>query len=416
MGRKQFRKKPSFIARALNARYYTPKVFVFLSELSLMANQNSLCSDLPIEILHEISNHLPTHKDLSSFRLVCSHWRNSAPIKPCLPLVLLKSLESYPRHLECRHPCSELACYKLHRRRRYIPQEVYYVYCSYKDWLLTASLKDHKTLAMTIYNPSTRKFISLAGTHEMLNVLSPKPGAIDGELEQTTGSLHWPYSICLRKLVLSTTCTHPVTSNKDNLVAMAILDYFGSSPPLKLVFCRDGDETWTAVNIPLDRLSLACVGGRFFYALGKEWRLYALDIGPPVKLRVLSMRPPGVAQTLDDCHLVGCCGDLLMVCHGYELNQERYVFEVFKAVNLEGAEPKWMMVEDLGDRAIFISSSTSSDFSIEAASEYFECRRNCIYFCRMLMTGYDEERCKRMAGWTGEYDLENGNITFLSDE
>ncbi|KAL1811097.1 hypothetical protein DCAR_0623214 [Daucus carota subsp. sativus] len=187
----------------------------------------------------------------------------------------------------------------------------------------------------------------------------------------------------------------------------------------RLALLKSGDVKWTVIDdMPAPYDDVVFYKGSF-YAVDSTGRTVMVDVGSsPVSVRFVADSVFGG----DTKMLVDGCGELFMVDkflsvgpeddegfdgdEEFDYMSERTVrFEVFK---LDKSGEKWIKVENLEDRIIFLGDNCA--FSA-LASNFVGCKGNCILFTNSSKV---EDGVLKSRG-ISVFDLESGSIGPLAD-
>ncbi|KAL5720238.1 hypothetical protein ACHQM5_012920 [Ranunculus cassubicifolius] len=371
-------------------------------------------TDLCWDLLTQIKCHLSLH-DLVHFNFVCSNWR-SVSVKQVryvsrmpwliVPYVVDDRSGSADRHLNmCRD--GVLGFYSIIDGVTYkveIPELYERRICgSSFGWLISV----HANSEMQLVNPLSRKVLNLPALTNSPDVVGTIVSENRGVFYRVSGYLNresyadWHQSaVDLRESFIYKAITSP---ESDSMVQTPIVVCL----PLKLAnlfFCRQGDESWTTID---------CQNNRYSDITFFNGDLYALCMSGEVDIvrGLVGFSPPitslfaSISMTHDwrqtNNYLVASSTELLQVVRFYSIwvcpenvrtelhirgdyrDEVMSVYsgcrftEKFSVFRLDFTAQTWVEVKNLGDRALFVGSNDS--FSV-VASEFPECRGNCIYF------------------------------------
>ena len=185
----------------------------------------------------------------------------------------------------------------------------------------------------------------------------------------------------------------------------------------KLAMFRRGDKKWTIIDdmqSPYD--DVIYFDGKFF-AVDNTGRTVVVDVAdgssPVVKFGANSVFGG------DKKSLVESEGELLLVDTYFSMyldddDHVRWMIErmiQFKVFKLDQSEHKWIEVESLGDRLLFLGDDSS--FSARA-SDFHGCKGNSICFTNISFFSDAEDEDASRSGTIGVFDLDTGSIGPIS--
>ncbi|KAK2974315.1 hypothetical protein RJ640_026876 [Escallonia rubra] len=195
----------------------------------------------------------------------------------------------------------------------------------------------------------------------------------------------------------------------------------------KLAMLKYGEKKWTVIEdlqSPYD--DVLSYDGEF-YAVDNTGRTVVVNVRGPVSVNVIASSVFGG----DKKFLVESCGELYMVDMylsvgpeddlGYNENFEFYEeFDCymsertvkFKVFKLDKSGQKWVEVESLGDRMLFLGDNCTFSAS---SSDFPACRGNCIFFTDLFSYSSRDEDGETKTKGIGVFDLETGVIGPLSN-
>ncbi|XAR60268.1 hypothetical protein NMG60_11033564 [Bertholletia excelsa] len=151
-----------------------------------------------------------------------------------------------------------------------------------------------------------------------------------------------------------------------------------------LAFARPGNRNWVHVKIPSPVESAAWCNGRLCVVIGagalfccesKDCDYGTIEFGA----KHLASQPLSVTIWYD-LSLVEASGDLLLVLRRLSQGGTRdwHKTKHFRVYQLDFEAKKWVKLDDLGDRTLFIGADNSA--MCLRASQVEKCKANCIYF------------------------------------
>ncbi|KAJ4965633.1 hypothetical protein NE237_017482 [Protea cynaroides] len=379
-------------------------------------------SQLPGDVLEVIARRLTTYFDVLRFRAVCSSWRSA--------------ISQRPGHLPCRFPIVpnegfvETTCgFYLSKRTVYrlgLPENRIQTCIGSSEasdgWLIKVEEdvpeKMHllNPLTMTQIKPLPSMFpkvldlsdirISELGQEHVLQYINYRP-FVNSFVD--AGNLY------MEKVAFSSSNSSSAIDDND---AFAILTIHVSG---KLAMFKSGDEKWTIIEdlrSPYD--DVICFKGKF-YAVDNTGRTVIVEPSASVTLTAFPVFGG------DKKYLVESEGDLLLVdlylsmgpgddpCFdNINIDDEFYhridTFIVektvhFKVFKLYEVRQKWVELQSLGDRLLFLGDNCSFSTS---ACEFPGCKGNRIYFTDAFncSNGEDDYGFKEI----GVFNLEDGCI------
>ncbi|XP_044485614.1 F-box protein SKIP23-like [Mangifera indica] len=339
-------------------------------------------SNLPTDILWEITKHLTLLEDLVAFGSVCSLWRFVAiMVKPEFLFKLTPWLMLAPEK-----PTDERSFYSISEDsiRYFILPEVNSRRClSSKGWLLTVAEAD---LNMALLHPFSRFEIELphAKTFEYLHHFHR--GGLDPTLFHVQ---------LISKFVLS---SNPMCT-PDYLV-MVLYGYIG-----EVAYCKHGDKSWTKIKSPpikYPNYDITYYKG-LYYVINWLGQIMQCDLTTNVLVEVAQI--PHEQPSSSTLYMMESAGALIVVKRMiyYEDSEEvTYGTTGFKVFQVELRNNKWSEMKDLGNRTLFVGYNSS--FSAESCY----CKSNCIYFTDDCLEQYI---CKGEGGQDiGIYNMLDGSI------
>ncbi|OVA10870.1 Protein of unknown function DUF295 [Macleaya cordata] len=282
-----------------------------------------------------------------------------------------------------RHGFYNLLENKVHRLN--IPNDRPWRRCcgSSQGWLVLLEERDPTIL---LFNPLTKIQVQLPPLTAFPNVLNFDIRRVGKEylLQSSLGDTPKRHSsdevrdFFIKKVVLSTS----PTSLSQDYVAVAIVDM-----TMELAFCKKGDTEWTMIKDASCFYDDVIYYEGVFYAVHHNGSFTICDVsGPSPSVEIIKLPSPvrrrGVSHA-ETLYLVDLFGELLMVYRLFDpvraIDNRFMVYETigFKVVRLNSRRTKWVNVENLGDRMLFLGTSSSLCL---LAPEFPGCDGNCIYF------------------------------------
>ncbi|GAB2289267.1 hypothetical protein Dimus_023572 [Dionaea muscipula] len=374
-------------------------------------------SDLPSELLVSISEKLMIYADYIRLRSVCLNWRSGLPTTPhhlpCQlpwlmlpPLITTSTSSSTSDHRRSCRGFYNLVNNKVHYLNLPEASRPRRVCCSSLGWLVVVN----ETPEIYCLNPLTRSKVYLPP-------LSTFPNVIDfsfynvGREYIVRNSMGYVYSrnlkqmrdFYLKKVVFSAS-----PGNGGDYIVMAIVNYTG-----EMVYCEGGDDSWRLIE-GATRFSCEDViyDKGLFFGVDKFGKIATVDVRtangrPLVKLKII--KTPVVFGG-DMMYLVNLEDDLLLVTRvlGVQCLSADYLVHKttqFYVHKLDTSEPRWEVVRELGNYALFFGLNSSL---LRSASDFGGCKGNCIYFTD------DHSEYASDDGWRyhdmGIFNLEGGSI------
>ncbi|KAL2512530.1 F-box protein SKIP23 [Abeliophyllum distichum] len=380
-----------------------------------MAESDPEWSQLPRELLHFISQHL-SDTDLLRFRSVCSTWR-SAVSPPCpaangrFPILPNEGI-------------SDTAWgFYLSKRTIYSLQSPSNE-TEIQSWIIKLE-RDNPT-RMHLVHPLTRSVFKMVpdGFPKYFSFLNLRIKELGHEytlqyinFSPLASSIGEAGNLYMEKVAV---CMNFSGSEKDGFVLLTI------HVSGKLVIYKSGDKKWTVINdLPSPYDDVIFREGRF-YAVDTTGRAVVvnLDDGDSPNVSVIAHSVSGG----DKKFLVDSFGDLLLVDkyltvgpeddlgynEGFEFYEEFdcYMSErtvKFKVFRLDENAEKWVEVNNLGDRLLFLGDNCTFSASASEVFGHNECKGNCIFFTDQFFCGREDDWVWKSRG-IGVFNLENGSI------
>ncbi|CAL5402324.1 hypothetical protein CsSME_00025696 [Camellia sinensis var. sinensis] len=388
-------------------------------------------SQLPRELLDLIAKHLQSEIDLIRFRSICSSWRSSVssihdPTPSRFPILPNEGISdtSWGFYLSKR-TIFRLGLPQPHRQTPPNDDDD-------GGWLI--KIEQDLPLRTHLLNPLSR------------SEFKPLPDTFPRNLDLLR------YRVCElgHEYILQYINYRPFAnsiSDAGNLymekVAFCSMGCLGSgfeSAVLltihvsgKLAMFKFGDRRWTIIDdFPSPYDDVIVFDGKF-YAVDNTGRTVAVNVNsssssdstPIVDLIAHSvfggdkkiLVKSGAELLLVDTYLSVGPEDDLAFDEGFEFYEEFdcYTNERtvrFKVFRLDRSEQKWVELENLGDRMLFLGDNCTFSAS---ASEFSGCKGNCIFFTdNYFYLGREEDDVPKGRG-VGVFDLETGNIVSLAN-
>ncbi|XP_043708049.1 F-box protein SKIP23-like [Telopea speciosissima] len=356
---------------------------------------------LPGDVLEVIAKRLSTYFDVLRFRAVCSSWRSAVP--------------QSPRRLPCRFPIVtnegfvETTCgFYLSKRTIYrlgLPEDRIRTCIGSSEasdgWLI--KVEEDVPDMMHLLNPLTETQIkplpsmfpnvldlsdlriSELGQEYVLQYITYRPFA--NSYRPFAHSFVDASNLYMEKIAFSSSNSSSPADDNDNFTLLTI------HVSGKLAMFKSGDEKWTIIedqHSPYD--DVICFKGNF-YAVDSIGRTVIVEHSETVTLTAVH------AFGGDKKYLVESEGDLLLVDlylsmgHGDDPRFENinidddfyerfdsYIVEKtvrFKVFKLYEDRQKWVELQSLGDRLLFLGDNCSFSAS---ACDFPGCKRSHIYF------------------------------------
>ncbi|XP_042493467.1 putative F-box protein At5g55150 [Macadamia integrifolia] len=317
-------------------------------------------SQLLSELLELILDQLTCLSDHLRLASVCSSWRSITISNRCshrlLPFLMLppgdNSTETRPFFNLSSCKISELHIPNIHQK-----------WCcgSSHGWLVTV---DESIGEIQLFNPVSGGSIVLPS----LSTFSYPQHNFEPEFSSNKHYIH--------KAILS---SNPHRTS--NYVVVAIV-----TNTKMLAYWKPGADRWTTIR------SKKWVHFEDFiyhkgllYAVSNNGPVVTYDFSsePPIAREIIGRPPEG--RTCDLYYLVESLGELLLVLRHYKwlaLDYDDYDVIRFKTMKfqvrkLDESKRKWIQMESIGDRILFLGNSYSISLP---AQEFPECRGNSIYF------------------------------------
>ncbi|PIA55487.1 hypothetical protein AQUCO_00700051v1, partial [Aquilegia coerulea] len=317
--------------------------------------------DLPDHILSLIADLLNREKDLIHFGAVCHPWQSvcidtlTRRRSHRLPLLMFATEYYQDDQTRSFYNLTDSTVYDAQVQ---VPHNMHCPGSSH-GWLFTVCPKTFKVPFLSSNNEITLPPLT-AFQHGFVG---------DNILENF-------YVGFLEKAVLS---SNPASD--PNYVIMAI-----NNGSYKLAFYKPGDNVWTSLDSRFVRIVDIIYYRDRFYVINREGQVFSFDFNheEAPKVSTIALHPPEGVRA-DQRYLVESSGYLLQ---------------------LDPIEQKWVELDNLGGRILFLGHNTSLSVS---ASDFPECKPNSIYFTDDYYDGYYEE-----SGFGGHdmgvYDLKNRTI------
>ncbi|KAF6157628.1 hypothetical protein GIB67_037201 [Kingdonia uniflora] len=342
-------------------------------------------SDLPNDLLDELSKHFTIMNDLVRFGAVCVNWHSYFTLNrnrplPCKrprqpPVLMISGQKLQSRYY---HLYSSDGVVETHNIPMTVPHHKF-LYASTHGWLVIGDFHD---LSVHLLNP----FLSVNNRID-LPLLTAMDNCYLVDFYPMKRSYVHAY---INKAALSVNPTY--TSN----YVLMIIYGFGS----QLAFFRPGDNAWTPIGKKGAFFDIVYFKDEF-YAVTQDGEVFACDIHHPhPKLRRVA--PPSPKDRTTDIYLVESLGELLQVKRLFHFSAEPQLttvrFKVFKLVldppirhvkykvgkgkyKQKLIKPTqnmyWVEMKTLHGQAVFVGEN--STFSL-SSSHFPGCKANCIYF------------------------------------
>ncbi|KAJ3695923.1 hypothetical protein LUZ60_001300 [Juncus effusus] len=333
-------------------------------------------SDLPADLLHQISKNLPSLSDFLRFRSVCTSFRSATSASdppPQLPWLLEH------RDPSTTHNSTSLRFYSL------TSDSVHTVACPKSDckWLKGPShgylLATHCTTdEMSLLNPFTGNEIALP----FLDVAAA-----------------WPDWIGFDCVVVS----------GDSLVISGD-SFYTDTDERTVAFCRPGDKQWVTMGYSFFNSGghmYVCSKGMYFTVDKITKITKVIDLASKTVLHVVPLADTETKKLESRLetftYLVESAGCILRVVQYVCLG-----FDIYRLDFGDGSvEPCWVRIDGIGEEMLFLDLFHGFRGLSFSASDFAGFRGNCIYFL-------DEEFEKTKGCILCRYDIENDTVEVLS--
>lgn len=342
--------------------------------MAAAAYYNYNWSELPGDLLVEISRRLKLYEDFVSFRGVCTSWRSAAVLENFgykssqIPWLMLPP----PKEDRCKEGKDSI--------------------CSF--FSLSKGMSRHVILPQVNsarYFPSRGRLLKITADYRMI-LFHPFTGAqlqLPNLDTAVRNSIANTFVSNLKKCVLS-----------DNSNSPQVMIIFGGTQ--RLACARPGDLDWNPINTWNSPFVDLIYCKDQFYAINLRHQIHAFNVDggdDNIIGRQVAAAPEGLINMfIHYIYLVESDSDgvLWVVARkggqfrecGDPLGYETWGFQVLE-VNL--SSNKWKEINNLGNRSIFLGFSSS--LSIDTSNNPY-CRPNCIYFtddCISCYWMWDEE-------------------------
>ncbi|XP_057785375.1 putative F-box protein At5g55150 [Salvia miltiorrhiza] len=337
-------------------------------------------SRLPYDIIHKVSTYITAIEDFLAFSAVCCSWRSVYLAKqwqlgPQIPMLMFSDYENsgFRSFISlCRNRVYSTELPEVRGRR---------CWGSSSGWIVTIG----DDLQIHLLNPFTRVSICL-----------PSKSSLQIQFSEI---LDW-HDIIQKVFVFRNPFNSGV--NEEGLLVLIIY-----SPLNQLAFCRPGYSSWKNIRDTNDAgfIDAACLGDRI-YAIRDLGSLIAIDIESLAVVNITGQHHPRhVSLSLlprwdwERLFLVESSGELWIVLQRHKsINSIEFLIYSFDFV-----KKKWIRLSSLGNSAVFVDSSCSV---VTGASEFLNCKSNCVYFVGTR----NEERWqnREIHVGLGVYSLEKG--------
>ncbi|KAL6522512.1 hypothetical protein OROMI_031470 [Orobanche minor] len=377
--------------------------FLLLPSLLLRSSMADW-SNLPTELLHLISQHIPASIDLLRFRSVCTTWRAAAPASP----------SAAPRFPILPNSGISETSWGFHLSRRTI-YSLQPPFANEPPWIIKLEM-DNPT-RMHLLDPLARLQLKPLPDNfpTMFNFFNVRVRELGEEyalqyinFRPTANSIGEAGNLYMEKVAF--------LSNLDGGFTLLTIHVSG-----RLVVFKSGDEKWRLIDYlpsPYDDV------------IRREGKLYAVDnMGRLVRVNTVELNVSVVANPIfggDKKFLVDSDGELLLVdmylsvgpaCdlgsnEGSEFYAELDCFESertvkFKVFKFDENVDKWMEMSDLGNMMLFLGDNCTFSASSSEISDGDSYKGNCIFFTDQYCTEGSD------GVWNRDvrvFDMESGSI------
>ncbi|CAL9192667.1 unnamed protein product [Musa hybrid cultivar] len=364
-----------------------------------IVSRRAMWAGLRSQLVKLTSQFFTSVDDYLRFRAVCKSWRSAVPHRPDhlptqIPFLLVTSTTE-PK----MGPAYRLTAASAGNVRS-LPNTANMICIgSSFGWLILVS---EKGCLINLFNPVTAEDIRL-----------PR---LDGPTFADVVPPGDEIVIVIEKAVLSS----DPTLDRDFVAVVFILGV-----NIRWLTWRHGDESWTANANPGVQLSsrmrdVVPYGNRILCAIyghNDDWAVLRVDPGPPARATIAAWyaMPSCVPRTTDLTYLVVSAGKLLLAAPRYNDNRtaNENITPGYRVFRLElGGISRPVVaieVEDLHDRILFLSPSSSVSVSAE---DFFGLPGNAIYF---VAKDKREEIQNRRVWYVVVQSLESGETTVVAD-
>lgn len=339
-------------------------------------------TQLPSDILEEISSRLQIYEDFLTFRGVCTAWRSATP------------MNSF-KHKDSQMPWLMLAPRKGTNLREF--------YSIPKDSTLHAPLP-HQVNAGLCFPTTGGWFISLWQDWS-INLLHPFYRS-HIKLPHIKSFNTWRSNITFN-MYMSFFHKTAVSFSESVSEDFSVMAIYGSCRDL--AYYRKGDKVWTTIDTPGTTYGDIIYYRNNFY--GVNYRGQIMICHHSNRPREVAKMPISIFEkNRMQLYLVESGGELLVVSRLWGEDEVTHTFNVFK---VDLSTNTWSSTTDLGNRSLFVGQNSS--FSVEAWKNPF-CLNNCIYFTDDNADTY-QLRPRREGGGGGKdmgiYHIKECTITSL---
>ncbi|KAG6424611.1 hypothetical protein SASPL_115029 [Salvia splendens] len=363
-------------------------------------------STLPAELLHLISQHLPSSTDVLRFRSICATWRTAVPPPPSsasrFPVLPNSGISdtSWGFHL------SKRTIYSLQPP---LPHQ--------SSWIIKLDRDKHPPLHLLNPLDGSQVNSSPNAFPKLFSFLDIRVRELGDEyalqyinFRPTATSIGEAGNLYMEKVAVL---------NNGSGGGFVLLTIHVSG---KLVVYKSGDEKWRLIDdFPSPYDDVILWKGKF-YAVDNTGRL--------VMVSTVDLNVSVAANSIfggDKKLLVDCDGELLAVdmylsvepADGLGFNEGLEFYEEFdsfmsertvkfKVFRLDQEGEKWIEITDLGDVMLFLGDNCAFSASAVEIFNDDKCRGNCIFFTDQYCNREDEGGLKSRS--VGLFDLESGSI------
>ncbi|KAF9620852.1 hypothetical protein IFM89_015093 [Coptis chinensis] len=363
-------------------------------------------SQLPQDLLDQITKKIPSTIDLVRFRSVCSTWRSS----------ITYPIHTFPNKIPIRPSNFDSGLF--HLSKRLILHVSSPSNQQNEGWIIKLE-QDDSNLSHLLNPLSESKIQPLPETFpKHFDILNLRVFELCQEYVLRYAD-KWPLSfagdVYREKVIFSPT---PPWSNEMDYVIMTI------HVSGKLALFRLKDNVWSIIDeMPNPYEDVIHFKGRF-YAVDGTGR--AVVVAPDLTISEVA----GPVFGGDKKYLVEMDGELLLVDRYlkngnddlnfwndneiYVPNDDTYVMDttlLFIVYRLDKWEKTWVELKNLGDRLLFLSDNCSF---CAPASDLYGSKGNCIYFTDRYFQSFKVEETAFNRHSIGVFSLENGSIAPLA--
>ncbi|PIA56447.1 hypothetical protein AQUCO_00700643v1 [Aquilegia coerulea] len=312
--------------------------------------------ELPDHVVSHISNKPIEIKDYIQFGSVCQPWRfiyteNRHQIPRQLPFLMITTENNFSD--EKTRSLYNVVNKRILNFKVRVHQDRIIVGSSH-GWLVTFFRENRRFISLL--NP----FLSVNNEIRLPYVKSKNEVDFD----------------ILAKVVLS---KNP-TSNPNDYIAMAIL---GPSH-CQLAYFKPGDKVWTHLPDKYCLMSDALYYKDQFYCVNQMGKVFTFDLNDDHNPRITTVSPYMDISSIGKYFLVESSGELLLVCRLSRLEViatnshlvTEYYYGGFHVFKLDSVGFRWIKVDDLEGRALFVGGNASISV---LASDFPGCKPNSVY-------------------------------------